>query len=209
MKQFVFILLFVLLGTVYSFAQTTISGTVKSKDGEPIPGVNIVIPGTTTGTVTDINGNYSLPIGNESVEQLTFSFIGFTAQTIDVGGKTTIDVTLVESFQDLDEVIVVGYGTMRKSDLTGSISSVSVKDPNARGVQSVDQMLQGRAAGVQVKTNSGVPGGSVQINIRGVGSMSASNQPLYVVDGMILDAEGDVSGDASTVAMTASNPIAF
>lgn len=209
MKQILLFLIFTLFFAANSFAQTTVTGIIKSSSGELLPGVNIVISGTTTGTVSDINGEFSLPVPDIQNGQLSISFIGFETQTVGLNGKLELQITLTESFQNLDEVVVVGYGEMRKSDLTGSISSVSVKDANARGVVSVDQMLQGRAAGVHVKTNSGVPGGSVQINIRGVGSMSANNQPLYVVDGMILDSEGDVSGDASTVAMTASNPIGF
>ncbi|NQU55155.1 MAG: TonB-dependent receptor [Bacteroidetes bacterium] len=209
MRQIILLLTFLLVSSGLTFAQTTVSGKVTSSSGETFPGVNIVITGTTTGTVSDINGEFSLPVPDIQNGQLSISFIGFKTQIVDLSGNTTINVVLQESFQDLDEVIVVGYGEMRKSDLTGSISSISVKNANERGVPSVDQLLQGRAAGVHVKTNSGVPGGAVQINIRGVGSMSASNQPLYVVDGMILDAGGDESGDASTLAMTASNPIAF
>ncbi len=188
MKQFLFILLFVLLGTGFSFAQTTISGSVKSKNGEPIPGVNIVITGTTNGTVTDINGNYSLPIGSEGVKQLTFSFIGFQSQTVDVKGKSQIDVTLVESFQDLDEVVVVGYGTMKKSDLTGSVSSVKI-EPERSPVATVDQLLQGKASGVFVSSASAEPGASINVRIRGLNSLSVSNQPLYVVDGIPFDVD--------------------
>ena len=209
MKKVTFLILSLLLFSHLTFAQNLVKGNVTSTSGESIPGVNIVIKGTTTGTVTDIDGNFTLDVNDIQNAQLTISFIGFQTQIVDVNNRNVIDIQLKQSLVDIDEIVVVGYGQMRRSDLTGSISSVSVKNANERGVPSIDQLLQGRAAGVHVKTNSGVPGGSVQINIRGVGSMSASNQPLYVVDGMILDAGGDIAGDASTVAMTASNPISF
>ena len=188
MKQFLFILLFTLMSSGFAIAQTTISGSVKSKDGESIPGVNIVVTGTTTGTVTNIDGNYSMPISSEGTKQLTYSFIGFTAQTVDINGRTKIDITLIESFQDLDEVIVVGYGTMKKSDLTGSVSSVKI-NPESSPVSSVDQLLQGKASGVFVSSASAEPGASVNVRIRGLNSLSVSNQPLYVVDGIPFDVD--------------------
>jgi outer membrane receptor protein involved in Fe transport len=151
-----------------------------------LPGVSIVEKGTTNGTISDFNGGYQVSVSNEAAV-LVYSFIGFVNQEKPVSGKTQINVVMAEEVTGLDEVVVVGYGEMRKSDLTGSVSSLTVDNATESGAPSVDQLLQGRVSGVSVKSPSGVPGGAVQINIRGVGSMSASTQPLYVIDGMILD----------------------
>ncbi len=202
-----FLVLFI---SVVSFAQggQIITGTVTDESGISLPGVSIVIKGTTVGTITDLDGNFSLKTTNDNTV-LVFSFIGFTNQEISTTGKSNVKVVLREDVTDLDEVVVVGYGEMKKSDLTGSVASVSFKNAGETGMPSVDQLIQGRAAGVYVRNNSGVPGGAVDIQVRGNGSMSGSTQPLYVVDGMILDTEGDVSGASSTIGMAASNPFAF
>ncbi|MBI9065360.1 MAG: TonB-dependent receptor, partial [Marinilabiliaceae bacterium] len=162
----------------------------------------------TNGTITDIDGNYSVALSGDEAT-LVYSFIGFKLHEVFVGNQKEISVVLQDEMTDLDEVVVVGYGEMRKSDLTGSVASLTVNNATESGVPSVNQLLQGRVSGVNVKSNSGVPGGAVDISIRGVGSMSASNQPLFVVDGMILDTEGGQAGDESTIGMTASNPLSF
>ncbi|WP_430816506.1 SusC/RagA family TonB-linked outer membrane protein [Carboxylicivirga sp. RSCT41] len=202
--------LLVLLISVVSSAQDgrTVTGKVTDESGASLPGVSIAIKGTTIGTITNLEGDFSLKTQSDS-DVLVFSFIGFTSQEVSTKGKTTLKVILREDVTDLDEVVVVGYGEMRKSDLTGSVASVSFKNAGETGMPSVDQLIQGRAAGVYVKNSSGVPGGAVDIQVRGNGSMSGSTQPLYVVDGMILDTEGDVAGASSTIGMTASNPFAF
>ncbi|MBK3518229.1 SusC/RagA family TonB-linked outer membrane protein [Carboxylicivirga marina] len=202
--------LLVLFVSALSYAQggKTITGNVTDESGASLPGVSIAIKGTTIGTITDLNGDFTLKTQTDS-DVLVFSFIGFTSQEVSSQGKSSLKVILREDMTDLDEVVVVGYGEMKKSDLTGSVASVSFKNAGETGMPSVDQLIQGRAAGVYVRNASGVPGGAIDIQVRGNGSMSGSTQPLYVVDGMILDTEGDVSGASSTVGMAASNPFAF
>ncbi len=187
-----------LLIPAFSFAQQSVSGVVKSKSGELLPGVNIVIAGTTNGTVSDANGEFSLVVPDLSKDQLTFSFIGFETQTIDVNGQTRLNVTMVESFQDLDEVVVIGYGEVAKRDLTGSVAKVSESENIARQYNTVDAMLQGRAAGVQVTSNAGSPNGAVSVRIRGTNSLRGNNEPLYVIDGVIINSAGEDVMDAST-----------
>lgn len=179
-------LFFSLLFSQYSFGQTTvpISGTILDTSGMPLPGVNVIIKGTTNGTVTDIDGKYSIQAPEDAV--LTFSFVGFKTQEITIAGKSTIDLTLEEDLGDLDEFVVVGYGIQRKSDLTGAIASVDAKEINRLPVSDVTQALQGRVSGVQITQNSGAPGAGSTVRIRGVGTLNNSS-PLYVVDGMLLD----------------------
>ncbi|NEW83371.1 MAG: TonB-dependent receptor [Mariniphaga sp.] len=159
-----------------------VSGKVTDSTGGLLPGVSVVVKGTTTGVVTDNNGSYSLSNIPENAT-LQFSFVGMTTKEIASGNKTTINVTLDEETIGLDEVVAIGYGTVKKSDLTGSVSSVKsdklVAFPNSGAVQA----LQGRAAGVQITANNGDPGGSMSIKVRGGTSINASNNPLYVVDG--------------------------
>src|SRR5450759_2904311 len=164
--------------------QNKITGTVTDKNG-PIPGANIVVTGTTQGTITDIAGKYSIevPQGGKS---LTFSFIGMQLQEISVGTKTQIDVTMVESAIGLNEVVVIGYGSMKKSDLTGSVSQANTQKLELVPVYNISEALKGQSSGVQVKNNSGAPGSRIEVRIRGGNSMIGSNDPLYVVDGFPL-----------------------
>ncbi|WP_339863840.1 TonB-dependent receptor [uncultured Algoriphagus sp.] len=168
-----------------SFGQNVpVSGTVVDDTGFPLPGVNVVIKGTTNGTVTDLDGNYSLEVPEDAV--LVFTFVGFQTVEEPVNGRSTINATLGEDLADLDEFVVVGYGIQRKSDLTGAISSVKSEDISRLPVSDVTQSLQGRVSGVQITQNSGAPGAGSTVRIRGVGTLNNSN-PLYVVDGMLLD----------------------
>ena len=160
----------------------SVSGTVIA-DGLPLPGANVLLKGTTQGTSTDLDGNYTIKAGPKST--LVFSYIGFTSKEVVLGNQTKVNVTL-EQDNKLDEVIVIGYGTQRKSDLTGSVSSVSAKDITNNPVSRVDQALQGRAAGVQVTQTSGAPGSGTSIRIRGGNSITGSNEPLWVIDGIIV-----------------------
>lgn len=165
-------------------AQTAeVSGTVRSDTGETMPGVSIILKGTTTGTTTDIDGRYSLSAPANAT--LVFSFIGMTTKEINVNGASTLDVVLATDISQLDEVVVVGYGTTKKSDLTGSVSSVKAEELTAFPVANATQALQGRAAGVSVQANNGDPGGALKVRIRGGNSINASSDPLYVVDGFI------------------------
>ncbi len=171
------------------YAQTSVSGKVVSaEDGEPLPGVNVILKNsasdTPVGTVTDFDGNYQISVpGPESI--LVFSSVGSAMQEVTVGNKSVIDVTLESDIQALSEVIVVGYGSQEKKDVTGAIGSVDAKDFEGQPVIRMDQILQGRAAGVNVTNSSGAPGGNVSIRIRGANSINGNNDPLYVIDGFV------------------------
>lgn len=163
--------------------QTKISGIVTSSDdSEPLPGVSILIKGTSTGTTTDFEGKYSLSTSNDAV--LVFNYVGYKTQEIEVGNQTQINVQLEVDIEQLEEVIVVGYGTQTKSDVTGSIISVQSEDIKDMVVTSADALLQGKAAGVQVVQNSGSPGGEVFVRVRGTASLRGDSRPLYVIDGV-------------------------
>jgi TonB-linked SusC/RagA family outer membrane protein len=198
----------------------TVAGTVKATDnGEVLPGVSVVLKGTSRGTTTDAQGRYQLSVpetaAGATANTLVFSFVGYVSQEVTVGTRQAIDVQLAPDDQTLSEVVVVGYGTQKKSDLTGSVASVKAKDLNALPQTTVTQALQGRAAGVQVTQNSGQPGGAVTVRIRGSNSIVGGNNPLYVVDGFALagtpsalnpaDIESiDVLKDASATAIYGS-----
>ncbi|WP_339758109.1 TonB-dependent receptor [Algoriphagus aquimarinus] len=159
-----------------------VSGIVSDKTGAPLPGVTIIVEGTTSGTVSDIDGKYS--IDAEAGDVLVFSFIGFSQQKVTIGNQVEINVIMLEDERALDEVVVVGYGTQKKEDVTGSVVSVNEKTIKDLPVSSVDQKMIGQVAGVQIQQVSGAPGAGTSIKIRGSGSLGAGNEPLYVVDGM-------------------------
>ncbi|WP_175416241.1 SusC/RagA family TonB-linked outer membrane protein [Aggregatimonas sangjinii] len=170
--------------TLGAFAQgETVTGTITASDGSVLPGANVIEKGTTNGVVADFDGNYSITLQGSS-GTLVFSYIGFSALERRVDGQTNIDVTLKEDAQNLDEVVVVGYGSQKKTDITGSVSSVDSEDLEKAIFNNVDQLLQGRSAGVQVTSSSGEPGAPASIRIRGNNSISGSNAPLFVVDGI-------------------------
>lgn len=172
--------------------EATISGTVKDETGNPVPGVNVLEKGTTNGTITDAAGNYKITAGNDAT--LVFSFVGYKSQEIAVTGRSVIDVTLEPDVTTLSEVVVVGYGEMRKADVTSAMTSISTKDISRTVNTTLDQALQGRSAGVYVTQNTGAPGGGVSVNIRGVNSINGSNEPLYVIDGVQIQGSTSVSG---------------
>src|SRR5690554_4501575 len=159
----------------------SISGTVQDTAGLPLIGAAVAIQGASSGTVTDEEGRYEISVPPGST--LVFSYLGFESQRIEVGEQTTIDVTLVEEVEALDEVVVIGYGTQRKSDLTGSVAQVSSREINAFPSTNLLQSLSGRASGVRVSQTTGAPGGGLNVRIRGTNSIQGSNEPLYVVDG--------------------------
>lgn len=162
----------------------TIKGSVVDENGEPLPGATISVQGTTKGTVTNLDGNFSITVPESST--LVVSFIGYEAQIIKVTNQTVLNIKLNQDASALEEVVVIGYGTQRKSDLTGSIGSVGETELNERPSPSLNQALAGRVAGVQVNVNSGRPGGRTNVRIRGFSSINSSNNPLYVVDGVML-----------------------
>ena len=161
---------------------TSITGTVLADDG-PLPGASVVVKGTTRGVSTDFDGNYTIEAGPDDI--LQFSYIGYTAKEVKVGSQTQINVVL-EAGNELDEVVVIGYGTTTKSDLTGSVSTVSSEEITQIPSSRADQVLQGRAAGVQVTQTSGAPGAGTVIRVRGGNSITGSNEPLWVIDGIVV-----------------------
>ncbi len=191
-------------------AAQKVQGTVSDVKG-PLPGVSVKVKGSAIGTVTDGNGRYSLnaPDGNGT---LVFSFVGYTTQEVSIANKSQINVVLVETPKSLSEVVVVGYGTQKRADLTGSVGSVSSRQLQERPQTNLEQELAGKIAGVNVSTNSGEPGGDTRIRIRGYSSINTSTDPLYVVDGIVWTAGGnsinpndvatiDVLKDASSTAI--------
>lgn len=182
--------------------ERTVSGTVtSSEDGLPIPGVSVKVKGTQNGVISNAEGKYSIKVTG-SAAILDFSSIGYVSQSKPAGSSSVINVSLVSDTKMLNEFVVTGYTVQRKSDVIGAISSVNVSKIQNRPIPSVDQALQGRAAGVLVQANNGIPGGGINVRIRGVGSITAGNQPLYVVDGVQLNTRDDAS-------FTQSNPLAF
>lgn len=182
--------------------QKTVSGTVTDATGLSLPGVTIVVKGTTQGTVTNADGTYLLT--NIPVNAiLQFSFVGMKSQEIATGSQTSINVVLEEESIGIEEVVAIGYGTMKKSDLTGSVSSIKSEDIERSPVTSFDQSIQGKAAGVQVTQASSAPGGRVSIRIRGGNSLSSSNEPLYIVDGFPISAGNSAGGNG-----VGQNPLA-
>jgi iron complex outermembrane receptor protein len=205
--------LFLLFGSPgAAFAQQDVSGTVTdAADSQPIPGVNIVVEGTTTGTTTNIDGEYSLTVPGPDAT-LVFSFVGYQTEEVTVGDQSTINVQLQEDVAALDEVVVTGYGTQRRRDISGSVSSVDVAEANTGQVTSPQDLIQGRVAGVNILENSGEPGSGVNVRIRGTTSISAGSDPLYVVDGVPISSTNITPGGSSAGGVTSSsttNPLAL
>jgi len=167
------------------FAQSTVTGTVtEQSSSQPLPGVNILIKGTTTGAATDFDGNYQITANNGDV--LVFSYIGYTTLEITYTGQSPVNAQLVEDAARLEEVVLIGYGGVKKEDLTGTVDLVTSEDFNKGPVVSAEQLISGKIAGVSVTSGGGAPGEGSEINIRGLGSISLTNTPLYVVDGLPL-----------------------
>ncbi len=184
LKKLSVLILFILMSTTIFAQKLTITGQIIDPSGETMIGVNIIIKGTTIGTVTDFEGNFSLTA--DSKDTLYVSYIGYFNEEIPVNGRAKIDITLTQDLTSLDEVIVVGYGVQKKSDITGSVASIDVEDLEKMKAPTIDQAIQGRAAGVVVTASSGSPGSSMNIRIRGTGTINNSD-PLYVIDGMPID----------------------
>ncbi|MGX8698036.1 MAG: SusC/RagA family TonB-linked outer membrane protein, partial [Prevotella sp.] len=189
--------LLVAVGMLTASAQTqTLTGSVTdAADGEPLMGATIKVKETNAGVVTDLDGHYAVKVDNG--QTLVVSYIGYITKSVKYTGQATLDVALSADNAALDEVVVVGYGVMKRSDITGSVVSVGEKDIKKSVITSVDQALQGRAAGVQVTQNSGSPGGGISVSIRGVNSLNG-NEPLYVVDGVAID--GQTNGNSTALA---------
>ncbi|PSR54324.1 SusC/RagA family protein [Adhaeribacter arboris] len=183
----------------------TITGKVVTASGEAIPGVTVLQKGTSNGTATGIDGSYSISVP-EAAGSLVFSFIGFTTQEKAYTGPGSINVTLTDDAKALEEVVVVGYGTQKKSDLTGSVAAVSAKDFNQGNVNTPEQLIVGKVPGVQITTNGGAPGSGSQIRIRGGASLNANNDPLIVIDGVPVDNE-KISGSPNPLSLVNPNDI--
>ncbi|MDR0893083.1 MAG: TonB-dependent receptor [Mediterranea sp.] len=178
----------------------TVRGTVKDAQ-DVIIGASVLQKGTTNGTITDIDGKFTLTVPANST--LVVSFVGYRTQEVAVGGKRTLDILLQEDAKSLDEVVVVGYGQMKRSDLTGAVTSVSDAAIQKSVNTSIDQVLQGRAAGVQIQANSGTPGASTSIRIRGINSLNATNQPIFVIDGVVIES---ATNDENSNPLSSINP---
>ncbi len=181
-KKFTSILV-LLLASIQLFAQVTITGKVVDEDGYEIPGVNIYIKGTTIGTISDLDGKYTIEVPSEDAV-LVFSSIGYEKKEITVAGKTTIDIQLEVETKELEDVVVIGYGTVKKDDLTGAVSVVTEEDINRTPASTIGKAIQGKASGVLV-TQSGSPGGGYNLRVRGIGSLNRDPDPLYVIDGIV------------------------
>ena len=196
---------------IVAFGQgEVISGrVVSSEDNTAIPGVNVILKGTVQGTVTDANGNYRINKPSEG-GTLVFSFVGFKTQEVPIGNQTSINITLESEVGQLAEVVVVGYGTQQKEAITGSVGSLDNTKLEQVPMASFEQTLQGNLAGVQATGIDGSPGANTQIRIRGIGSITASSEPLYVIDGIPVTsgniAELNDNGDRSANVMAGINP---
>ena len=183
---------FFVAATLSAQNMMNVTGQVKDSNGDPIVGAAVMVEGTSVGVVTDLDGRYSISFRSKDgkSEKLSFSSISYLSQKIKINGRNVINVTLEEDHEQLDEVVVVGYGAMRKSDITGAVTSVKVDEEQAMRTASLDQLLQGQAAGVQIVSNSAAPDAGISVTIRGASSFNSSSQPLYVVDGVLMNTDG-------------------
>lgn len=205
MKHFLLCVLVFALAVGQAIAQErVITGKVTAaEDGSPLPGVNVILKGTTSGTVTDTNGTFRISVPG-SAESLMFSFIGFQTQEVAIGERSVMDITMAADVQQLNEVVVVGYGSQIKQDLTGNIASLKGDEVKNIPVPNFTQALQGRAAGVFVESESGRVGEGIKVRIRGAGSLTASNEPLYVVDGIPINSANLSSAQTGATASNSS-----
>ena len=192
-------------------AQTTVTGLVMDgTNNETAIGASIIVPGTTVGTVTDFDGRFTIEVPDGKFI-LQISMVGYKTQVVNIKGKTSVEVTLMEDAQLMDEVVVVGYGTMKKRDISGSVSQIKSEDIMSGGQMNVAQSLEGKIAGVDVKSSDGAPGSGVSITVRGANSFTTSSQPLYIVDGIPFgtDPNGVPSSGANDGQNTSQNPLSM
>lgn len=198
MKNFNYLLIFIFSPFVL-LAQTTIKGKVADNQNIPLPGSSILVKGTSKGVTTDFDGNFSIQI-DKIPATLVVSYLGYKTRNISVtDNKSILTIILQEDDEKLDEIVVVGYGSLNKKDLTGSLTSLKVNEVAAQQNTTVDQLLQGRIAGVQVIQNAGSPGSGVSVKIRGASSLRGNNEPLYVVDGVIISSAGEDAANPGNV----------
>ena len=170
-------------GSLGAYAQNTVTGTVVDASGEPLIGASVQVKGTKSGAVTDLDGHFTISNVKDGSD-ITISYVGYTSQTLTLKGSTPVTVTLQEDNQMLNDVVVIGYGSVKKSDLTSAVSKMSGEAIKDRPLARAEQALQGQLAGVQTRATSGEPGTDLQIRVRGAASVNASSDPLYVVDGV-------------------------
>ena len=191
------VMFFILIGGSIVSAQT-IKGNVKDSTGEPIIGATVQEKGGQGGAVTDLDGNFTLNLTGS--KHLVISYIGMKTKTVNAAGKTTINVVLEDDATSLNDVVVIGYGTVRKKDLTGSVASVSSKELANVPVSTAAEAMQGKMAGVNVMTTEGSPDAEITIRVRGGGSLSQDNSPLYIVDGFPVSSISDIApSDIETI----------
>ncbi|WP_297089311.1 SusC/RagA family TonB-linked outer membrane protein, partial [uncultured Draconibacterium sp.] len=202
----VVLFLVALLSFSISYAQVkTVTGNVSDAgNGEPLPGVTIVVKGTTQGTITDFDGNYSINVEEGVI--LLFSYIGYNPQEVTVSASNQLNIQLEQSMENLDEVVVIGYGQVKKEDATGSVTAVRAEDFNKGNITSPQDLLVGKASGVVITSSGGAPGSGSQIRIRGGSSLNASNDPLIIIDGIPIS-NNDVSGGSNFLAFVNPNDI--
>ena len=205
-----FLIMFWMINTAASAAGIEIKGTVTDSKGEPLPGVNIVELGVkkNNGTISDLNGKYTITVESQK-SVLNYTFIGYKTTEVTVGNRKTINVSLKDDTQSLDEVVVIGYGTMRKKDLSGAVASIKSDDLMLGNPTSISQALQGKLAGVQVNQSDGAPGSGVSITIRGANSFSTNSQPLYIVDGIPFEVGDTPSSKANEGNNSTTNPLSL
>ena len=169
----------------WAIGQGTVSGTVTDAEtGQPLPGVTVLVQNTTTGTTSDFDGNYTIDVPANAT--LVFSYLGFVRQTVAINGRSTINVVMQPDTEQLDEVVIVGYGTQSSRKVTGAVQQINTDELADLPVPQVTQKLQGRLVGVQINQTTGRPGEGVQVRVRGQASILAGSDPLYVVDGLSL-----------------------
>lgn len=204
------LLAFLMLLSNFALAQRTVKGKVSDAEtGEGLIGATVSVVGTTRGGNTDIDGNYSVEVPNGAT-QLRIAYTGYAEQVVDLGASNMVDVALKPGTM-LDEVVVIGYGAVRKTDATGAVASVTEKDFNKGVIVAPEQLMQGRVAGVQITNSNGEPGGGINVRIRGTSSVRSGNNPLFVVDGVPLSGGETSAGgaDAGFGTSAARNPLNF
>ncbi len=194
MKHFNKLTLLFMLLPLTIWAQQTITGKVTDRSGLPLPGASVLVEGTTNGAVTDFDGLYTINVKEDGVT-LIFSYVGFETQYIDLKDQTEVNVALDEASEVLDQIVLIGYGAVEREDLTGSVATVDPKEDAVAQNQSVEQLLQGRAPGVVVSANGFEPGAPSSIRIRGLNSLTSNTEPLYVIDGVIVDSATEDTND--------------
>lgn len=199
------LLVLLLLGNASLFAQSiTVTGTVKDATGESLIGVSVLEISTQNGTITDYDGNFTLQVAPDA--KLQISYIGYQTQEVSVAGKTHLSITLSEDVQALEDVVIIGYGVVKKEDATGSVTAIKPDNMNKGLNTNMQEMLQGKIAGVNITTDGGTPGGGATIRIRGGSSLNASNDPLIVIDGLAMDNDG-IQGVSNPLSMVNPNDI--